>query len=230
MNQLPPRFVVYVVDDDPAVLESSIRLIRAYGYEAQGFRCAETFLDAIDPAVPGCLLLDLRMPGMDGLELLAHLHLEVGLDIPVIMVTAHAEISDCVYAMQHGAIDFLEKPYRPKRLLETLHRCQSRELERWRVRMEQIALRRKADSLTSDEWFVLRGIVNGKLLKQIAARMDVSLRTVQFRRASIMKKLEVDNRAELVQLGSQLLETEVQQTRLPIETPADWRESASHLG
>ena len=195
--------LVRIVDDDNDVRESLKKLVEAMGYAVACYESAEEFLAGNDGTVPGCIVLDVKMPGMSGIELQQYLTAKDE-NVPVILISAHGDIPMCVEAMKMGAVDFLEKPFRTRALEECI--CKALDLDEKRRRESQARadIERKLRSLTSQERAVLDGIAGGKQTKQIAAELDVSLRTVQFRRASLMEKLEVDSRAELVKLITQV--------------------------
>ncbi len=193
---------VYVVDDDPFVRSSVEKVILAHGYRVECFENAEKFLESAHRELRGCILLDVRMPGISGLQLLERLR-EMAVDIPAIMLTGYAEIPDCVQALKHGAVDFLEKPYRSRKLLDAIEAAMAVDIK---IRSENSFRQQlvvKINSLSVDERLVLDGIVEGKIQRRIASDLDVSLRTVQFRRSSILKKLGVGTSAELLQLISE---------------------------
>ena len=192
---------VFVVDDDAGVRESMQTLMHASGFAVQCYDSAETFLGSFDGRSRGCVVLDIKMPGMNGVEMLKQLRDQMW-HIPVIMVTAHGNIPICVDSMKHGAVDFFEKPYHPKSLLDSVREAIRLDEESWEERHAKQERAEKLARLTDDEAHVLRGIADGKLLKTIASELDVSLRTIQFRRTSIMEKLGVANRAQLVQIAS----------------------------
>ncbi len=190
---------VFIVDDDEAVRESLYATIRAMSLPARCFESAEAFLSSCDPAQSGCLLLDVRMPGMTGLELQEQLAAtEIGL--PVIMITGHGDVSMAVQSMQRGAIDFLEKPYRSNQLRESVRQALQIDTQRRKKRAEQEDVETRLAQLTESENDVVDRIVAGRTNKQIASELDISLRTVQFRRSSIMRKLDVDSRAAMIEL------------------------------
>ena len=191
--------IVFIVDDDEAVRESLYATIHAMSLHTKCFDSAEAFLDAVDPTQPGCLLLDVRMPGMTGIKLQEQL-VATKIDLPVIIITGHADIPMAVQSMQQGAVDFLEKPYRSSQLRESVREALRVDAQRRQEREEQKGVEQKLARLTESENDVVERIVSGRTNKQIASELDISLRTVQFRRSSIMKKLDVDSRAALIEL------------------------------
>ena len=190
---------VFIVDDDEAVRESLCDKIRAMPLPTRCFASAEAFLDDCDPAHPGCLLLDVRMPGMTGLELQEQLAAKK-IGLPVIIITGHGDVPMVVQSMRQGAIDFLEKPYLPDQLRESIHRALEVDAQRRQEQAEQEDAETRLARLTPSENDVVERIIAGRTNKQIASELDISLRTVQFRRSGIMEKLGVDSRAAMVEL------------------------------
>jgi FixJ family two-component response regulator len=188
--------VVFVVDDDPSVREGIRRLLESRDIQAETFATAEQFLAASRPETVACLVLDVRLPGLTGLDLQQTL-LDAGTTIPTVFITGHGEVPLSVQAMKGGAVDFLTKPFRNEQLLEAIGRA----LDRGRVERSQAAVRaetgRRLASLTSGERDVMNLLVAGLLNKQIAARLGVAEITVKVRRARVMKKMRVDSLVEL---------------------------------
>ena len=158
---------------------------------------AAAFLLGFDPAKRCCLLLDLRMPGISGVEL-QEILIQNNTPIPIIIITGHGDVPMSVRSMKRGAVDFLEKPYRPQQLQESIQQAIEIDSKQRAEAARRKEIERQLEDLTSDEQGVMQRIVDGLTNKQIAGELDVSLRTVQFRRASLMKKLRVDSRAKLV--------------------------------
>lgn len=200
MTQAP---MVTVVDDDQQVRESLVALVQSMGLDAECFGSGLEFLDHYAHTRPGCIVLDLRMPqvsGQDVLRELAARHLRV----PVIMITGHGDIPAAVAAMKAGAIDFLEKPYRAAALLESIRRATARDERNFQADAQHNELRARYETLTSDEKDVLWLTSEGKPDKAIAQRLDLSLRTIQLRRASVMRKMQTQSRAALIRLAQTL--------------------------
>ena len=190
---------VYVVEDDPAVRDTLVDLLQGAMWKIECYQSAEDFLQACDYSQPGCLLLDVRMPGMSGLDLQAKL-LQEKVDLPVIILTGHGDVSMTVRAMKHGAVDFLEKPYRPQQLLASVAQALDLSAERQRKKQHREELLQRVNQLTPSEKEVLQLIVAGRTNEVIAEQLDVSLRTVQYRRADIMKKMDVESKAALLDI------------------------------
>jgi two-component system response regulator FixJ len=190
---------VFVVDDDPEVLESVTRLIEVVYPHVESYRSAGEFLAAYDPSRPGCLVLDVAMPGMSGLELHRKL-VEEQVSPPVIFITGHGNVQMAVGAMRAGAVDFLEKPFREQDLWESIRRALEIDGDNRRREERRRQLQERMANLSSGEREVLRLILAGKYNKEIAAALNLSVRTVEDRRARLMKKLRVGSVVEMVQL------------------------------
>lgn len=205
---------VFVVDDDPAVLDSLSLLVRSIGLRVETFSSAREFLDAYDPERPGCLVLDVRMPGMSGLELQGRLE-RLGSTLPIVFVTAFGDIPMAVRAVKAGAVDFIQKPFRDQELLEKIGRAIA---ENARLREESSAVERVAariGSLTPREREVMALVAAGKSNKAIARELGLSQRTVEVHRARVMEKMEADSLADLVRM---VLLAEEEDRLPPVET------------
>ena len=192
---------VFLVDDEQVIRDSISVLMGTDGIPCEVFASPQMFLDQFDPSRPGCLLLDLRMPGMDGLELLERLQ-QRGLDIPVIILTAHADVPRAVAAMKSGAKDFMEKPFSAEDLLRRVReaiRCDA-EARHDRIGMDEITQR--LDSLTPRETEILKLIVLGEPTKRIAAALGTSANTVRNQRSSILRKMEANSVVDLVRMAT----------------------------
>lgn len=191
--------VVFVVDDDEAVRAAVAMLLRSVSLPVETFASAREFLEAWTPERAGCLVLDLRMPGLSGLELQERLAAQ-GNPLPIIFLTGHGDVPDAVAAMRAGAVDFLGKPFRDQDLLDRVQEA----LELDRARRAEIGLReelrRRLERLTPRESEVLDRVVEGQPNKQIALELGVSERTVEIHRARAMTKMEAASLAELVRL------------------------------
>ena len=195
--------MVMVVDDDAGVRNATRSLLKSVGLESLLFGSAREFLDGYKPTQPGCLLLDIRMPGMSGLELQQQLNLR-GAVIPVIFMTGHGDIPMAVEAMQHGAFDFLQKPFRDQDLLDRIQKAIVKDGELRKSLGEHTRIREHLDALTPREREVLDLLVKGKQNKAVAQELDVSPRTVEIHRARVMEKMGVQSIAELVHLMHQV--------------------------
>ena len=194
---------VFVVDDDASVRRSTERLLRSVGFSVHSFGSAQEFLTSPRPEGPACLLLDLRLPGLSGLDLQAELK-RSGIDIPIIFITGHGDIPTTVEAMKAGAVEFLTKPFRKRDLLDAIRVAIERDCARTRERFEGEQLRRRYDQLTPREREVMALIVEGLLNKQIAGKLTTTERTIKFHRANIMGKLEAESLADLIRMAERL--------------------------
>lgn len=192
--------VVYVIDDDEAVRDSLGLLLDSVGLEREVFASALEFLDAYDPDRHACIVTDIRMPGMSGLELQQRL-IESHVEIPIIFITGHGDVPMAVSTMKKGAVDFLEKPFNEADLralvASMLEQARERVREAHAQRDQQAVLSR----LTAREQQVLERIVAGRLNKQIAGDLNISIKTVEAHRANIMEKLEVTTVADLMKIA-----------------------------
>ncbi|MDH3667879.1 MAG: response regulator [Paracoccaceae bacterium] len=189
---------IYVVDDDAAVGESIEALLVSAGYEAEAFTSAELFLDSFDPPSAACILLDVRMPGMDGLTLLETMGADRR-DVPVIMVTGHGDVPLAVRAMQAGAADFVEKPFEQARLLQGIDQAIANATSASETKDDGLAGR--FARLTPRETDVMRQMVIGHPNKIIAHNLQMSPRTVEIHRGRVMKKIGAENLSHLVRLA-----------------------------
>ena len=192
--------VVFVIDDDPAMRDSLRWLIESTGIQVETFADAQTFLARIRPDVPGCLVLDVRMPGMSGLDLQSELARR-GIGLPTIVVTGHAEVPMAVRAVKAGAIDFIEKPFSDQLLLDRVR--QGIEMDRLARagRAQRADVLRRMSLLTQREREVLELVVAGRANKEIAAALRLSPKTVEVHRAHVMEKMQASSVAELVRLA-----------------------------
>jgi FixJ family two-component response regulator len=194
-----PATCVFIVDDDEAVRSSVRFLIRSVGLNAQVYASAHEFLAAYDPRHPGCLLLDVRMPGMSGLELQQELNRR-GATIPVVFITGHGDVAMAVEAMQQGAFDFLQKPFRDQDLLDRVQRALARDAESRSRLAERAEILARLGTLTPRETEVLQLITRGMANKVVGAELGVSQRTVEIHRAHVMEKMNASSLAELVRM------------------------------
>jgi two-component system response regulator FixJ len=190
---------VYVVDDDRSMRASLRRLLEEVSLRCEGFGTANEFLEAYDPTSPGCLVLDVRMPGMSGIDLHKRLVAE-GVTIPVIIISGHGDVPMAADAMRRGAMDFMEKPVSPQLLLDRIQQALTRDAETRRARTERDAVAARVTLLTRREREVVDLAVTGMTNKQIAAQLGVSPQAVDAHRAKAMKKMQANNVTELVRL------------------------------
>ena len=190
--------VVYVVDDDPAVRKGLDRLLRSAGLAVEAFASAAEFLARDGQDGVGCIVLDVRMPGISGMDLQADLVAQ-GVDLPVIFLTGHGDIPMSVEAMKTGALDFLTKPVDEEVLLNAVRQALHRHRAARTERLETQAMRTRMESLTPRELEVLRCVITGALNKQIAAHLGIAEKTVKIHRARVMEKTGAASVAELVQ-------------------------------
>jgi FixJ family two-component response regulator len=192
--------IVFIVDDDEAV-RSSLRFVcKSVGLAATPFSSATAFLEAYDPEQPGCLVLDVRMPGMSGLALQEQLNLR-GAMIPVIFISGHGDIPMAVEAIQHGAFDFLQKPFRDQDLIDRIQRALAKDSTNRAALGERSRIRHRLESLTPREREVMALMIQGKPNKIMAAQLNLSQRTVEIHRAHVMEKTGASSLAQLVRMA-----------------------------
>jgi two-component system, LuxR family, response regulator FixJ len=190
---------IFVVDDDEGVRNSLRFLLKSVGLATRAFASADEFLSAYRPDQPGCLVLDVRMPGMSGLELQQQLNLR-GAVVPVIFITGHGDVPMAVEAMQQGAFDFLQKPFRDQELIDRIQRALEGDAKSRAALAEHDKIRARLDSLTEREREVLGLLTSGKQNKTMAAELGLSQRTVEIHRARIMEKTGAGSLAQLVRM------------------------------
>lgn len=195
--------IVFIIDDDPLYRVSTERLVRSVGLRVQSFESAREFLSSRRPNVPSCLVLDVRMPGLSGLDLQLELA-KVGVQMPIIFVTGHGDIPMSVQAMKAGAVEFLVKPFRDQALLDAINQAIGRDRVARRQRVRNVELHRRYESLGPREREVFQLVVSGMLNKQIADKLGTTERTIKFHRGQIMRKMEVKSLAELVRIADAL--------------------------
>jgi two-component system, LuxR family, response regulator FixJ len=192
--------IVYVVDDDQAMVESLSWVIESVGLKAKTYTRAQDFLDQYDPLQPGCLLLDVRMPGMSGPELQTKLNDLGSPSLPIVFISGHGDVPLAVRVMKAGAIDFLTKPFNDQVLLESINKALRIDKANREKQEESAQAEAKFALLSHREVQVLQGIVAGKQNKVVSAELNISLKTVEAHRASVMKKMGVKSVPELVKL------------------------------
>jgi FixJ family two-component response regulator len=201
MNETLP--IVFVVDDESAVGVSIKRLLHSVGLEARHFTSASEFLRAKRPDAPGCLVLDVRLPDLSGLDLQQELA-KANVDLPVIFVTGHADIPMTVRAMKAGAVEFLTKPFREQELLEAVQRAISRHRQTRDQRASMRVLQSRYELLTPREREVLPLVASGLLNKQVAAELNASEKTIKVHRGQLMQKMEAHSLSDLIRMAEQL--------------------------
>jgi two-component system, LuxR family, response regulator FixJ len=191
---------VFAVDDDSATLDSLARLIGAIFPRVETYSSASGFLDSYEPSRPGCLVLDVAMPGMSGLELHEKL-IAAGIQLPVIFITGHANVRMAVDAMQAGAVDFIEKPFQEHDLWNSISKAFEIDGKNRLEQMQREEYEERMAALSSGEQKVLELILDGDFNKEIAVKLDLSIRTVEDRRARLMRKLGANSVVELVRMA-----------------------------
>lgn len=190
---------IFIVDDDDAVRKSLSVLVETVGLNAKTFSNAQDFLNSYDPNVHGCLILDVRMPGMSGLELHSKM-ISMKCDIPTIIMTGYGDIPMAVRAVKNGVIDFIEKPFRDQTLLDSIYAALEADLKIKAKRSEKGAVDAKITNLSTREKEVINLLINGKSNKEIASELNISQKTVDFHRHNILQKMGVDSLVELVHM------------------------------
>ena len=190
---------VFVVDDDDAVRTSLRLLLKSVGLPVETFGAAQEFVDAFDAERAGCLVLDIRMPGMSGLELQQRLN-EMHAIIPIVFITGHGDVPMAVEAMQHGAVDFIQKPFRDQDLIDRINQALEKDRDNRAGRRARDAIRHRMQQLTPREREVLDLVTQGKANKVIAGDLSVSQRTVEIHRARVMEKMGASSLAHLVRM------------------------------
>lgn len=194
--------IAYVVDDDESIRTLWRWLMESNGIAVRTFTTAAEFIDAYRPGGPACLLLDVRLPGMSGLEL-QHYLTQKGIEIPIVFVSGHGDVPTAVSAIKGGAVDFIQKPFSYREALSIIKRAFAHDSEVREKRAQQSLFARRLATLTEREREVMTRVVEGKLNKVIASELSISVKTVEFHRAKVMEKTGTESVAELVQLMMQ---------------------------
>jgi len=195
--------IVFVVDDDASVRDAVKKLIASVGLRVETFESAREFLSHKRPEAPGCLVLDVRLPDLGGLEFQRALA-EANVHIPIIFITGHADVPMTVRAMKAGAVEFLTKPFRGQELLGAIQEAIAKDRVAWSERAQMKELRARYDSLTVREKEVLRLVVSGLLNKQIGAELGTSELTIKTHRGHVMQKMGAESLADLVRMSERL--------------------------
>jgi len=198
-----PSEVVFVVDDDASMRDAISRLLNAVGLAVQTFASARAFLNRTLPDVPGCLVLDVRLPGLSGLDVQREM-VERGIHIPVVFITGHGDIPMSVQAMKAGAIEFLTKPFRDQDLLDAVRSGIQLDRKEREERAKLAELRNCVGQLTQREQEVMSLVVSGLLNKQIALQLGTSEKTIKIHRSQVMRKMRANSLADLVRMSQKL--------------------------
>jgi FixJ family two-component response regulator len=195
--------IVFVVDDDASVREALERLIRSAGLKVEAFASAEAFMDRARADSPSCLVLDVQLPDLSGLELQRRM-VEANRDIPIVFLTGHGDIPSTVRAMKAGAVEFLTKPLVEGDILQSIHQALARDRAARQHQADTVDLRGRYASLTPREAEVMAWVVSGLLNKQVAGELAISEETVKVHRGHVMRKMEADSLADLVRMAGRL--------------------------
>jgi len=201
-NPVPTPPTAYVVDDDESIRTLWRWLLESNGIAVQTFATAKEFIDAYSQGGPGCLVLDLRLPGMSGLELQEYLR-QRDVAIPIVFVTGHGDVPSAVHAIKGGAVDFIQKPFGYREVVQIIRRALERDAQLREQRARRSEYEERVATLSDREREVMLRVIEGKLNKVIADELEISVKTVEFHRAKVMEKMGVGSVAALVQLRMQ---------------------------
>jgi len=196
---IPSNSLVFLIDDDASVRKGVSRLLRSAGYKNEAFRSASDFLAREQHSGPACIVVDVRMPGIDGMDM-QNVLIQRRREEQLVFITGHGDISMCAQAMKAGAVDFLPKPFRSSELLQCVERALARSADQRQRAIEKAAARRLLDLLTPREFEVMQFVVTGKLNKQIASELGTAEKTIKVHRGRVMKKLGIVSVADLMRL------------------------------
>ena len=195
--------IIFIVDDDPSICSSLTRLISSIGFQAKSFTSAQEFLQHERPQGPCCLVLDIRLPGLGGLDLQDYLN-SLPYNIPIIFITGYGSVPMSVRAIKHGAVDFLEKPFEDQALLDAVQNAIEKDKQARHKEAEGVEIQKRIETLTPREREVFALVVTGMMNKQIAAELGTSEKTVKVHRARVMNKMQVASLAELVRMAGKV--------------------------
>jgi FixJ family two-component response regulator len=196
---IPSNSLVFLIDDDASVRKGVSRLLRSAGYISEAFGSASDFLTREQHSGPACVIVDVRMPGINGMDL-QNVLIQRRREEQLVFITGHGDISMCAQAMKAGAVDFLPKPFRSTELLQCVERALARSVDQRQRAIEKAAARRLLDLLTPREFEVMQLVVTGMLNKQIASELGIAEKTIKVHRGRVMKKLGIVSVADLVRL------------------------------
>jgi len=197
IQQTKPGPTVHIVDDDADIRNSLRQLLKSVGITGRSYRSADEFLEHLDPDATGCIVLDVRLNGMSGLELFRQL-CERDIHLPVIFISGYADVRMAVDAVKAGAVDFVEKPFRAQDLLDRIQGALQHDVDRQRAYSEQASIQDRYEELTPRERQVFELVIEGMTTKQIAQRLGISHKTVDIHRSNVMHKMQADSLAQLV--------------------------------